>query len=192
MMTHLIYKDVNMKEANTFEQQPNRIVLERLGETVRLLQLVPDDAQSYYDLIAYDPDHLRQHGEPTADKYPNVESVRRSIEHPTNPHKYRFGIWDDSVMIGSNNITLEEEGRAELGSWVGKQYIGRGYAGRGRNLLVDFAFKTLGLREVHCDIAVGNEASRRSVEKSGFVFIGEVADDMGERKWRYVLKNNET
>ena len=170
---------------------PERIVVEREGEPVRLMQLTVADAQLYYDLIAFDADHLRQHGDETADKYPDAAAVQESIEHPTNPNKYRFGIWDGDTMVGTDNLTVESEGKAELGSWVGKQYIGQGYAGRGRSLLVDFAFNTLGLDEVHCDIVVGNEASRRSVEKSGFEFAGEFEDDNGKHKWKYVLRKEE-
>lgn len=170
-------------------ETPDRIIIEREGVPVRLMQLVPADAEAYFGLIAYDPYHLRQHGDETADKYPDVNAVRRSIEQPSNPGKYRFGIWDGNTMVGSDNLTPEGNGKAELGSWVGKQFIGRGYAGLGRTLLVDFAFGTLGLDEVHCDIVVGNESSRRSVEKSGFEFDGEFTDDEGEHKWRYVLKN---
>jgi len=164
-----------------------RIVLQG-NDTVRLMQLVVDDAQPYFDLIAFDPEHLRQNDDDTADKYPDVASVQQSIENPAKPNKYRFGIWDGDAMVGSDNLTLEGKGKAELGSWVGKQYVGRGYAGRGRSLLVDFAFHTLGLDEVHCDIVVGNEASRRSVEKSGFEFAGEFVDDEGKHKWRYALQ----
>jgi RimJ/RimL family protein N-acetyltransferase len=177
-----------MNTGETALPAPERIIVEHAGNPVRLLQLVPDDAQAYYDLIAFDPDHLRQHGDETADKYPDTGAVRHSIEHPSNTSKYRFGIWDGDVMVGSDNLTPEGNGKAELGSWIGRQHVGQGYAGRGRELLIDFAFNTLGLSEVHCDIVVGNEASRRSVEKSGFEFAGEFADDEGERKWRYVHK----
>lgn len=176
-----------MSEAIT--PTPERIIVEREGDSVRLMRLVPGDAQAYYDLIAHDPNHLRQHGDTTADKYPDVEAVRQSIEHPSNPDKYRFGIWDGDTMVGSNNLTPEGNGRAELGSWIGKQYIGQGYAGRGRSLLVDFAFNTLGLNELYCDIVVGNDASRRSVEKSGFDFTGEFVDEKSEHKWRYTLSS---
>jgi ribosomal-protein-serine acetyltransferase len=179
-----------MSAGETAMLTPERIVVERPGDPVRLLQLVPGDAQAYYDLIAFDPDHLKQHGDETADKYPDVETVRRSIEQPSNPNKYRFGVWDGDVMVGSDNLTPEDDGKAELGSWIGKQYIGNGYAGRGRELLVDFAFNRLGLNELHCDIVVGNDASRRSVEKSGFTFAGEFVDDEGDHMWRYVLKKS--
>jgi RimJ/RimL family protein N-acetyltransferase len=172
-----------------------RIVVKSDRDTVALRQLIPEDAEAYFKLIEYDPDHLRQHGDRTADKYPDVLSVRRSIEYPENPAKYRFGIWDDDLdggtMVGSNNLTPKGEGRAELGYLVGKQYIGRGYAGRGRALLVDFAFRTLGLEEVYCDIVVGNDPSRRSADKSDFAYVGIVVDEDGIPHWRYALRKGE-
>lgn len=167
--------------------QQDRIILSSPDDTVVLKQLVPEDSQVYYDNIAFDPDHLRQYDDTTADKYPDVESVRRSIEHPTNPDRYRFGIWDGDTFVGSDNITPEGNGSAELGSWISKKYIGNAYAGRGRKLLVGFAFDTLGLNVVHSDIVAGNEASRRSIVKSGFAFAGDFTDDDGTPMYRYVL-----
>lgn len=173
----------------TLDSTPERIILRSPNDTVCLKQLVLEDAETYFNLIEYDRAHLMQHGDRTSGKYPDVESVRRSIEQPEDPDKLRFGIWDGDVMVGSDNITPEEKGVAEFGSWVGKQYIGHGYAGRGRVLLLEYAFNVMGLREVHCDIRVGNEASKRSVEKSGFRFVGEVIDRYGNKNWRYVKRN---
>ncbi len=167
---------------------PDRLELDIPGDSVRLV-LAPQDADDYFGLIAQDPEHLSQHGDETADKYPDAESVRDSILYPNNPKKYRFGIWDNGVMVGSNNLTPMDESRAELGSWVGKEYIGQGYAGRARAVLVDFAFNSLNLQEVYCDIVVGNVASRRSVEKSGFEFNGELEGADGLSRWRYSLQN---
>jgi len=169
------------------QSNPERIILGSDTDTVQLMQLVPQDAESYFGLIAQDPDHLRHYGDETADKYPTSDAVRDSIIYPRNPARYRFGIWDNGVMVGSDNLTPEENGGAKLGSWVGKEYVGQGYASRARALLIEFAFNKLGLDEVHCDIVVGNEPSRRSVEKSGFTLKDEIIGDEGVRMWRYVL-----
>lgn len=93
-------------------------------------------------------------------------------------------------MVGYDSITPDGEGSAELGSWVGKEYIGHRYAGRGRALLVDFAFNVLGLSLVHCDIVVGNEPSRRSVVRSGFQYEGEFTGKDGQLHWRYELRRS--
>lgn len=164
---------------------PESIVVESVSDTVKLMQLTAADAQAYYDLIVYDPDHLRQFRDVTADKYPDVSSVRESIEHPRNPDKLRFGIWDSGVMVGSINLTPEDDDRAEIGYWVGKQHAGHGYAVRSTDLLVGYAFSSLGLSEVYANIVVGNEASRKSVEKSGFVLVHEFVNEEGVREWQY-------
>lgn len=42
----------------------------------------------------------------------------------------RFG----NTFVGSDNITLEGNGSAELGSWISKEHIGNAYADKGRKL----------------------------------------------------------
>ncbi len=163
---------------------PWRIILESEEDSVTLRQLIPEDAENYFQLVDSDRAHLSQFEDTTASKYPTVESVRESIIHPGNPNKYRFGIWDGDVMVGSDNLTPVEPNRGELGSWIAREYTGRRYAGRARKLLVDFAFNQLHLDEVFCEITTGNEASRKSVERSGFTFAGE-----HDGKWIYILKN---
>jgi RimJ/RimL family protein N-acetyltransferase len=167
---------------------PERIIIASEADTVCLKQLIPDDDVHYFGLIAFDPDHLRQHGDVTARNYPDVSAVRWSIAHPLNPNRYRFGIWDGDVMVGSDSLTLRSEVSGALGSWVGKQHIGHDYAARARSLLISFAFDRLHLDEVYSEITVGNEPSRRSVEKSGLRYESEFTDVDGKQTWRYVLR----
>lgn len=169
-------------------QFPNRIILRSPDDSVELKQLIPEDAERYFQLIDSDRAHLSQHGEDTAIKYPTVESVRESIVHPKKPAKYRFGIWDGEIMVGSDNLTPIEGNRIESGSWIAKVHTGHHYAARARRLLVDFAFKQLHVNEIISKITIGNEPSRKSVEKSGFVYSGDIEED-GKKKWLFVLKN---
>ncbi len=162
-----------------------RVVLKSEDDTVVLKQLYPEDAENYFKLVDSDSAHLSQHGDDTASKYPSVEAALESIVHPRNPDKYRFGIWDGDIMVGSDNLTPKERNRAELGSWIAKEYIGNRYAGRARKLLVDFAFNQLHLDEVFCEVTIGNEPSRKSVERSGFTLSGE-----HDGKWTFVLKRS--
>lgn len=171
------------------EVQQTRLVLESKTDTVRLMQLVPEDAQDYFDLIAQDPDHLRKNGDTTADKYPTVEAVEESIRNPENPDRYRFGIWDRGVMVGSNNLTINGDGTAVLGSWVAKHYLGRRYAARARTLLLNFAFTDIGVRRVYCDIAISNEPARWSVQESGLEYEQQFISDLGDFVMRYTLDN---
>jgi RimJ/RimL family protein N-acetyltransferase len=168
-----------------------RIILHDEKDTISLKKLVPDDAVRYFELINSDREHLSQHGDTTSLKYPNVVSVEKSILHPENTNKIRFGIWDKDLMVGSDNLTLKGNGRAELGSWIAKKYTGNRYASRARRLLVNYAFRDLRLDEVYCEIVVGNERSRRSVERSGFKLTSEHKDEEGVVKWIYTLKKDE-
>lgn len=169
-------------------QLPSRIILRSKTDSVELKQLIPEDAEHYFQLVDSDRAHLSQFGDVTAEKYPTVEAVRESIVHPANPNKYRFGIWDGEVMVGSINLIPAENNRTEAGTWIAKAHTGHQYAARAGSLLIDFVFKQLQLDEVFAKIVVGNEASRKSAERSGFILTGEVEED-GVKKWMYVLSN---
>lgn len=59
-------------------------------------------------------------------------------------------------------------GAAELGYWVGVPFWGRGYASAACAWVLEFAFQTLQLEEVHAYPLEENGASRRVLEKHGF------------------------
>lgn len=152
-----------------------QLVLPSLDDTVELRQLVPDDAEAYYQLLAESPTDSPWYQE-VAGKYRTPEKVRRSIEEPDNPGKLRFMIWDEidgePVPVGSVNATPKEAGVYETGSWVGKRYGGHNYAARGREILMAHTFDTLGATKLVSEVAEGNRASRKSVERSGYTLAG--------------------
>lgn len=147
----------------------NKVSPERLEipgpDGMVLKQLVPDDAQRYFDLIEYDRGHLSQHGEMTAQKYPTVGKVRDSIENPTS--KLRLGIWAGDTMVGSINLTPQED-TAEIGYWMGKQYTGHGYAAKAVQALAVHTFATRDYNHLFAIVDRDNSASIRTLEKAGF------------------------
>ncbi len=155
------------------------------GDTVGIRQLSLDDAQGYFALVDTNREHLSQFGDDTAAKYQTIEDVQGSIVNP-EPNKFRFGIWDGDTLVGTNNLRVYDGGVAESGSWVATQFAGNHYAARARKPLLEFAFKQLGVETVVSKIAVGNEASRKSIEKSGYKFIGEQDD-----QWVFQLKKED-
>jgi len=179
--------------------QGERMEIER-GE-FSLKQFVSDDAPAIFALIEYDRTHLSQDhngdSDDTAEKYQTVDDVKESIMHPKDPRKLRFGIWDGATVVGSNNLTpLDKEGRAvESGSWIGKEHTGNNYAARARELLIELAFERLGYKLIVSEIAVGNEASRKSVEKSGYAYKGIVQKPDKQRVlhdyWHYELSRED-
>ena len=59
-----------------------------------------------------------------------------------------------------------------VGYWVGKEYWGQGYATEAVNAVMDYAFQRLKVKLLTVDHYVGNEGSRRVIEKCGFTYEG--------------------
>lgn len=67
--------------------------------------------------------------------------------------------------------------RAGIGILVARKEIRRqGIASEALALLIDYSFKFLGLHQLYCNIAKGNEASCNLFIKSGFEITGEKKD----------------
>lgn len=153
-------------------EEPSRIEI-RGAEGTTLKQLIPEDALTYFNLIKYRSDHLRQYGDRTADKYPTVDAVRQSIEEP-KPNRWRFGIWVGDTMVGSINLDTGEDSTCpEVGYWIGAEYTGHGYASRGLRTIIPFAFELPGAERLFAQVHRDNIASRKTLEKCGFT----LADD---------------
>ncbi|MDO8591579.1 MAG: GNAT family N-acetyltransferase [bacterium] len=155
-----------------------------------LRQFVPEDAGSIFALIDEGRAHLHQFGDDTAAKYPSAEAVRESIITPTNPDKLRFGIWDEETIVGSINLTSGENQPVEVGYWVGKKHVGHSYATKALKLVSDYAFEQLDKDLLIANVAVGNEASRRSLEKAGFS-LAETFQGRDGHVWRYHLTRSD-
>jgi len=85
---------------------------------------------------------------------------------------WTFAIIDRDELVGVCGIEgIGGDEPPELGYWVGTPYWGRGYASRGVQLVLDFAFQNLQLDQVRAHALEHNTASRRVLEKSGFEFL---------------------
>ena len=133
-------------------------------EGVLLRELTIDDAQRYADLIAYDREHFRSVGEPTADRYQSKEDVEKSFERVSE--KVRFGIWVDGVMVGSINYSPRANNTAEIGYWIGKQYTRHGSAAKATRVLIDHLFGQ-GYASVDAWARQDNTASRKTLVSAG-------------------------
>lgn len=177
--------------SESIDSSQEQIILRHKEDSVQLRQLTPEDAQTYYDLLAYDLEYLLQYDDRIAEKYPDSEAFKDSIKNPHNKEAYRFAVWDEDTIVGGINLVPTEDGKAELGFWTGKPYTGHGYASRSQQLLLAFAFDTLRLEEVFCDVLNDNTASRRLVEKIGFRISKEFVDEEGASMVRYTLSKPE-
>lgn len=71
--------------------------------------LVPKTLHLFFLLLYRNREHLSQHHDTTAEKYPTEEAVLNSIVTLPNPNKLRYGIWaSESTFVGSINFTPDK------------------------------------------------------------------------------------
>ena len=80
-------------------------------------------------------------------------------------------------ISGIHDINLRN-GVANTGSFIGAaEYRGKGYGTEASVLRARYAFEVLGLRMLKSTVLDGNEASRRMMEKTGYVEYGRIAGE---------------
>jgi RimJ/RimL family protein N-acetyltransferase len=118
-------------------------------------------------------------------------SDRRIAENTARiPHPYALSdahAWIDAVnqAPGDTTFLIEIGGEAigccgvdlraglpEIGYWLGVPFWGHGYATEAAQAVIDYAFTERRLPELHSGARVTNPASRRVLEKLGFLWTG--------------------
>ncbi len=118
------------------------------------------------------------------------EMLRGSLEHPEDWGWY--SIWmivrKDGKHIGNLGFRGSPAGgMVELGYGIAEEYRGFGYATEAVETLVAWAMEQPGVSRVEAETADDNAASRRVLEKCGFVPSGAV----GKEGPRFVLTQRE-
>ncbi len=144
---------------------------------VVLIPFVPAVAQQLFELIDRNRDHLSQLGDDTSARYPDCESVLRSITHP-QPGRSRFGVWysdEHPILIGTVNMQshevrwlLDPYDSFELGYWIGVQYCGRNFATVAVRAIVEHIRVRFGPAYITAQAHRENFASHRVLEKANF------------------------
>ena len=84
-----------------------------------------------------------------------------------------YMIFHNKNMLGGIELRDFNENSCELGYWLGKKYWGKGFATEAVGRLLELGFDELNLDEIYAAYKVGNEASKKVLEKSGFQFYRE-------------------
>jgi len=81
---------------------------------------------------------------------------------------------DEKKMIGTCGFTTLDfnHNAAEVGYVLNPRYWGRGIATEAVSRVLDFAFRELNVRRVEAKYIIGNDASRRVMEKCGMTYEG--------------------
>lgn len=139
--------------------------------SLTLRQFTPEDTEAIFELIDNSRDHLSQHGDDTARKYPTLDTVRESIEHPANPNRLRFGIRNhEDQLVGTINLTPNEENPdiGEIGYYLGSSHTGKGYTIVAVNALTDYAFTQLHYQTLFGKVAQANISSIKVLQRAGY------------------------
>jgi RimJ/RimL family protein N-acetyltransferase len=89
-------------------------------------------------------------------------------------------------QVAGNIVCWEQFGEREVGYWLGKEFWGKGIATKA---LAEF-LKQVKTRPLVAHVAKHNVASRRVLEKCGFMFVGEdkYLDKRGTELEEFILK----
>lgn len=158
----------------------NQIEILVASTGMKLKEFTECDSQAIFELIEKNRDHLSQFGDTTSEKYKTVESVKESISNPKNPDRLRFGIWDNGVLVGSVNLTPDDDDKTkgEIGYYLGSEFTGKGYMIKAVTTLSEFAFKNLGYKKIYGKVHKDNIGSQKVLIKSGFIDGGSVDGDL--------------
>ena len=139
-----------------------------------LRQFIPEDSRPLFELIERNRAHLSKYLDDTSDKYPDFDSVLRSMTYPSKPEKLRFGVWDGEVLVGTVNL-LPLHRLAVLGYWVGAEYTKKGYATTAAQALCQYANDILGLGQIIAFVHKENFTSQGVLQRCGFESRGKAS-----------------
>lgn len=144
------------------------------------LVLVPQTREAALALL-----EGRDCGLPLAEGYPHADTLdglRMYVEHGgPDDGGWFVTLAEDGRVVGDCGTLgwTDEQGRVEIGYGLAAPFRGRGLGTEAVRVLADWVATQPGVRTVTASVEVGNEASRRLLERLGFVLVGEE-----ERHWQ--------
>jgi ribosomal-protein-serine acetyltransferase len=136
-----------------------------------LMTPVVADAPALYALIDADRENLARWMPRTA----SLKSVEdeaaylfRSQERIANNQFWLAVIWVGNRPAGTIDLHNFQDGHAEIGYWLGRDFRGRGIMTHVLGIVEDVAFSQLDLHQLELIIATTNTASRAVARRRGF------------------------
>lgn len=102
-----------------------------------------------------------------------VNWISGQRDRRTDGGDWPFAIETQDGLVGAAGVSPDDEGRMEIGYWIGEPYWGRGIASEAARTVSAFAFDILGLQKLTAGYFRENPASGRVLTKVGFHTIGE-------------------
>ena len=160
----------------TYFKEPPTLTTERLT----LRKILKSDCEDYFEFAS----------DPAVTKYllwkphDSFNFTRHYLSYLQSRYRagefYDWGIVDSLTgkFIGTCGFTSFDlaNNSAEVGYVLHRAWWRRGIAAEALTKVLEFGFDTLGLRRIEARYMVGNECSRRVMEKVGMVFEGVKRD----------------
>lgn len=140
--------------------------------SVELEPIAPRHADTVQELASH-PEVVATTNLP--DPYPEdgaIQWIERAQQRRKAGKEFPFALMVDDTLVGVSGLIDVIGQEAEVGFWVGKPYWGNGYATRGTRKVIAFAFDELNLEELFARPLERHVASRRVLDKLGFVPTG--------------------
>lgn len=115
-----------------------------------------------------------------------VEGIIESYKDKSGPYVYAIFLNKENINIGYVQFVQIQEGW-EIGYHIAKKYTGHGYATMAVNLFLSYLKENTNLKEIYGVALADNLASRRVLEKSGFVLFFE-GEDQYQGQLRNIIK----
>jgi RimJ/RimL family protein N-acetyltransferase len=153
--------------------------------TTERLVLLPQTLESARALLAGEDAGL-----PLADGYPHadtLDALRMFVENgSTDDDGGWFVTLADGRVIGDCGTIgwTDQDGRVEIGYGLAAPYRGKGYGTEAVRVLADWVAAQPGVTAVTAEVEVGNNASRRLLERLGFTLVEpDDRDEAADARW---------
>ncbi len=152
-------------------------------ETPRLMlrEITLDDAVEVFRIYS-DPQVMRYWGSPPLQ---SIDEARRKIEDITAAFRDKDGIRWGITRKGSNRLIgscghwrlMKAHFRSEIGYELAPEYWDQGIMTEALGAVIRFGFEAIGLHSIEAQIDPANLASRKVLEKLGFVQEGYLREN---------------
>jgi RimJ/RimL family protein N-acetyltransferase len=159
-------------DAEPAAEPHERTTLNTTLPQLRLVELTPDDARAYFDLVDRNRAHLTQHGDYLDLGEATPESLAAELSDPEN-RNIRFGLWLNDRLVGRVDLNPRTPEDVVLGYWLGGEYTGHGYATVACHALIDYGKATLGARTIWAGVTKGNTKSESVLARLGFQAVSD-------------------
>lgn len=136
-----------------------------------LSPLSVEDAVALFEFEIANRDWFEQHVGPRPDTYWELGSLTDIIRAQVAEGTLMFLIKRSGQILGRVNLTSVENGVAFLGYRIGQEYTGQGVATRAVTLAIEKALNN-GLWALEARVLLTNPASKRVLQKAGFICTG--------------------